>query len=116
MMSPLSGQRLATQSSRLKNYKTETPYKQWRRAFQNFLEAMLGAVRDRYVQNLGSLLQAKFISRLSVLQVFFFFFFLEFLTLPCQTQATFISDGIREQRKIFNPVNVIHHASNYNII
>ena len=65
----------ATQSSRLKNYKTETPYKQWSRAFQNFLEAMLGAVRDRYVQNLGSLLQARFISRLSVFDKVFFFFF-----------------------------------------
>ena len=66
----------ATQSSRLKNYKTETPYKQWSRAFQNFLEAMLGAVRDRYVQNLGSLLQAKvYFPPLRFPSFFFFFFF-----------------------------------------
>ena len=65
----------ATQSSRLKNYKTETPYKQWRRAFQNFLEAMLCAVRDRYVQYLGSLLASQIFPASVFHQVFFFFFF-----------------------------------------
>ncbi len=104
----------ATQSSRLKNYKTETPCKQWRRAIQNFLEAMLGAVRDRYCIPRGSLLQARFISRLSVFDQVFFFFFWKIPYYYMSDPSNIYLRWYQGAKKNIN--HVILHASNYNII
>ncbi len=104
----------ATQSSRLKNYKTETPCKQWRRAIQNFLEAMLGAVRDRYCIPRGSLLQAGLFPASPFSTKFFFFFFLENSLLFLSDPSNIYLRWYQGAKKNIN--HVILHASNYNII